>query len=110
MRAMSDRIPVYVHLLRAKDAIDREYASPLDVPTIARVAHASPAHFSRSFKRAFGETPHRYLLRRRLERAQELFRGTSLSVTEVCFEVGFRSLGSFSTAFRELVGEAPSDY
>ena len=107
---MLDRIPVYIHLLRAKDTIDRDYASPLDVATLARVAHASPAHFARSFKRAFGETPHRYLLRRRVERAQDLLRGTDLSVTEVSLEVGFRSLGSFSTAFRELVGEPPSDY
>jgi AraC-like DNA-binding protein len=107
---MSDVIPVYIHLLRAKDLIDREYAQPLDVPALARAAHASTAHFSRSFKRAFGETPHRYLLRRRIERAKELLRGTEMSVTEVSVEVGFRSLGSFSTAFRELVGSAPSEY
>jgi AraC-like DNA-binding protein len=105
-----DAIPVYIHLLRAKDLIDREYARELDVPALARAAHASTAHFSRSFKRAFGETPHRYLLRRRIERAKELLRGTELSVTEVSLEVGFRSLGSFSTGFRELVGEPPSEY
>jgi AraC-like DNA-binding protein len=92
--AMASAIPVYLHLLRAKDLIDREYARQLDVPTLAREAHASPAHFSRSFRRAFGETPHRYLLRRRIERAKELLRGTELSVTEI----GFRSLGSFSSA------------
>jgi AraC-like DNA-binding protein len=107
---MADSVPVYVHLLRAKDRIDRDYAEQLDVPTLAREAHASTAHFSRSFKRAFGETPHQYLLRRRIERAKELLRGTGLSVTEVSFAVGFRSLGSFSTAFRGLVGEPPSEY
>jgi AraC-like DNA-binding protein len=107
---MPDAIPVYIHLLRAKDLIDREYGQQLDVPALARAAHASTAHFSRSFKRAFGETPHQYLLRRRIERAKELLRGTALSVSEVSLAVGFRSLGSFSTAFRELVGEPPSDY
>jgi AraC-like DNA-binding protein len=107
---MPDAIPVYVHLLRAKDLIDREYARPLDVPALAQAAHASPAHFSRSFKRAFGETPHQYLLRRRIERAKDLLRNTGLSVTEVSLEVGFQSLGSFSTAFRKLVGATPSDY
>jgi AraC-like DNA-binding protein len=107
---MSDVIPVYIHLLRAKDLIDREYAEPLDVPALARAAHASTAHFSRSFKRAFGETPHQYLLRRRIERAKELLRGTDMSVTEVSLEVGFQSLGSFSRAFRELVGTPPSEY
>jgi AraC-like DNA-binding protein len=105
-----DPIPVYVHLRRAKDLIDREFAEPLDVPALAREAHASRAHFVRSFKRAFGETPHRYLLRRRVERAKELLRNTPLSVTEVSLAVGFRSLGSFSTAFRQLVGESPSAY
>jgi transcriptional regulator GlxA family with amidase domain len=105
-----DAIPVYIHLLRAKDLIDREYGRELDVPALARAAHASPAHFSRSFKRAFGETPHRYLLRRRIERAKELLRGTALSVTEVSVAVGFQSLGSFSSGFRELVGEPPSEY
>jgi len=107
---VSDAIPVYIHLLRAKDLIDREYARELDVPALARVAHASTAHFSRSFKRAFGETPHRYLLRRRIERAKELLRGTELSVSEVSLEVGCHSVGSFSTGFRELVGEPPSEY
>jgi len=105
-----DVIPVYIHLLRAKDLIDREYAVQLDVPALARAAHASTAHFSRSFKRAFGETPHRYLLRRRIERAKELLRAGDMSVTEVSLEVGFQSLGSFSTAFRELVGTPPSVY
>lgn len=107
---MPEAIPVYVHLLRAKDLIDREYARQLDVPALAQQAHASTAHFSRSFSRAFGEPPHQYLLRRRVERAKELLRETDLSVTEVSLEVGFRSLGSFSTAFRQLVGEPPSRY
>jgi AraC-like DNA-binding protein len=97
---MSDAIPVYIHLLRAKDLIDREYANQLDVPALAREAHASTAHFSRSFKRAFGETPHKHLLRRRIERAKELLRGPDMTVTEVSLDVGFQSLGSFSTAFR----------
>jgi AraC-like DNA-binding protein len=107
---MHDPIPVYVHLRRAKDLIDREFAQPLDLRALARQAHASRAHFARSFRNAFGETPHRYLLRRRIERAKELLRNTRLSVTEVSFAVGFRSLGSFSSAFRQLVGEPPSEY
>jgi AraC-like DNA-binding protein len=107
---MPDKVPVYIHLLRAKDRIDRDYAHELDVPTLARTAHASTAHFSRSFKRTFGETPHQYLLRRRIERAKELFRSTDWSVTAVSVAVGFHSLGSFSTAFRDLIGEPPSEY
>jgi AraC-like DNA-binding protein len=107
---MRDPIPIYVHLLRAKDLIDRDFAEPLDVPALAREAHASRAHFIRSFKQAFGETPHQYLLRRRIERAKELLRNTPLAITEVSLAVGFRSLGSFSTAFRQLVGESPSAY
>src|ERR671924_2007281 len=107
---MSRAIPIYVHLLRAKDVIDRDYAAPLDVAALARAAHASTAHFSRSFKEAFGETPHQFLLRRRIERAKDLLRGTDLSVTEVSLEVGFQSLSSFSNAFRDLVGVRPSDY
>ena len=103
-------IPEYIHLLRAKDLADRRYAEPLDVPALAREALCSPAHFSRSFSDAFGETPHQYLLQRRVERAKELLRGTELSVTEVSLEVGSRSLGSFSSGFRRLVGETPSAY
>jgi AraC-like DNA-binding protein len=97
-------------LLRARDAIDRSYARPLDVAAIAAVAHLSPAHFSRCFRAVFGETPHRYLQRRRVERSMFLLRETGRSVTEVCFAVGFSSLGSFSRTFREIVGESPSDY
>jgi AraC-like DNA-binding protein len=107
---MRDPVPVYIHLRRARDLIDRDFAETLDVPALAREAHASRAHFVRSFKKAFGETPHKYLLRRRIERAKELLRNTPLSVTEVSLAVGFRSLGSFSTAFRQLVGESPSAY
>src|SRR4029450_14096340 len=104
---MRDPIPVYVHLRRAKDLIDRDFAEPLDVPALAREAHASRAHFVRSFKKAFGEPPHQSLLRRRIERAMELLRNTPLSVTEVSLAVGFLSLGSFGAAFRQLVGESP---
>jgi AraC-like DNA-binding protein len=107
---MPDAVPSYVHLLRAKDLIDRRYAEPLDVATLAGAAYVSSAHFARSFKRAFGETPHRYMLRRRVERAAELLRGTESSVTEVSLDVGFASLSSFSRAFRELMGESPSAY
>src|SRR5262245_62813036 len=99
-------IPVYVHLRRAKDLIDRDFAEPLDVVALAREAHASRAHFICSFKRAFGETPHRYLQRRRIERAKELLRNTPLSVTEITFAVGFRSVGSFSSVFHRLVGRS----
>jgi AraC-like DNA-binding protein len=103
-------IPLSRHLLRARDLIDRAYAGPLDIPALARSAHVSESHFARSFKAAFGETPHRYLLRRRMERAKALLRAGELSVTEVCLEVGFASLGSFSTQFRRFVGESPTAY
>ena len=97
-------------MLRARDQMDRAFAQRLDLPTLARVAHVSPAHFSREFRATFGETPHRYLQRRRVERAMELLRETDHSVTEVCFEVGFASLGTFSRTFRDVVGEPPSSY
>jgi AraC-like DNA-binding protein len=97
-------------LLRARDAMDRAYARPLDVRTVAAVAHISPAHFSRSFRSVFGETPHRYLQRRRIERSMFLLRETDRTVTDICFEVGFGSLGTFSRTFREIVGETPSGY
>jgi AraC-like DNA-binding protein len=97
-------------LLRARDAMDRAYAEPLDVAAVASVAHISEAHFSRSFRAVFGETPHRYLQRRRVERSMFLLRETDRSVTDVCLDVGFTSLGTFSRTFREIVGEAPSEY
>jgi AraC-like DNA-binding protein len=97
-------------LLRAKDAMDRAFAEPLDVPALAKVANISEAHFIRSFRAAFGETPHRYLRRRRVERSMFLLRETDRSVTDVCFSVGFTSLGTFSRTFREIVGEMPSEY
>ena len=97
-------------LLRARDAMDRAYAEPLDVRAVAAVAHISEAHFSRSFRAVFGETPHRYLQRRRVERSMFLLRETDRSVTDICFDVGFTSRGTFSRTFREIVGEPPSDY
>jgi AraC-like DNA-binding protein len=98
------------HLRRAKDFMDREYARPLNVPAMARAALMSPAHFSRQFRAAYGETPYGYLMTRRIERAKALLRRGDLSVTEVCLEVGCTSLGSFSSRFTELVGEPPSVY
>ena len=97
-------------LLRARDAMDRSFAEPLDVRTVAAVAHVSAAHFSRRFRDVFGETPHRYLQRRRVERSMFLLRETDRSVTDICFDVGFTSLGTFSRTFREIVGEPPSEY
>jgi AraC-like DNA-binding protein len=97
-------------LLRARDAMDRAYAEPLDVRVVAAVAHVSPAHFSRTFRAVFGETPHRYLQRRRVERSMFLLRETDRSVTDICFDVGFSSLGTFSRTFHEIVGETPSHY
>jgi AraC-like DNA-binding protein len=97
-------------MLRARDMIDRAFAQPLDVPALARVASVSRAHFSRQFRATFGETPNRYLQRRRVERAMELLRHTERSVTDVCFDVGFDSLGTFSRTFRAIVGEPPSAY
>ena len=98
------------HLRRARDLMDREYARPLDVPALARVALMSSGHFSRQFRAAFGETPYGYLMTRRIERAKALLRRGDLSVTEVCMAVGCTSLGSFSARFTELVGECPSAY
>jgi len=97
-------------LLRARDAMDRAYAEPLDIPTLARIAYCSEAHFIRTFRAAFGETPNRYLQRRRVERAMFLLRTTDLDVTEVCLAVGFTSLGTFSRTFSAVVGQSPSDY
>ena len=97
-------------LLRARDVMDRAYAEPLDIAALARIAYVSPAHFIRSFRATFGETPHRYLQRRRVERAMFLLRSTDRSVTEICLETGFTSLGTFSRTFTEIVGAAPSAY
>jgi AraC-like DNA-binding protein len=97
-------------LLRARDAMDRAYAEPLNVRAVAAVAHISEAHFIRSFRAVFGETPHRYLQRRRVERSMFLLRETDRSVTDICFDIGFTSRGTFSRTFREIVGETPSDY
>jgi AraC-like DNA-binding protein len=97
------------HLRRARDFIDREYARPLDVPTMAGRALMSPAHFSREFKSAYGETPYSYLMTRRIERAMTLLRD-GMSVTDACMTVGSTSLGSFSSRFKELAGESPSTY
>jgi AraC-like DNA-binding protein len=98
------------HLLRAKDLIDARYREPLEVPTLARAAHLSSAHFSREFRRAFGETPHQYLLTRRLERAAALLRNTDHTVVDICLAVGLRSVGSFTTSFSRTYGVSPTAY
>jgi AraC-like DNA-binding protein len=98
------------HLLRAKDLIDARYREPLDVAALARTAHLSQAHFSREFRRAFGETPHQYLLTRRLERATSLLRTTDRTISDICFIVGLRSVGSFTTSFRRIYGRSPTAY
>jgi AraC-like DNA-binding protein len=97
------------HLRRARDLMDREYARPLDVPAMSRAALMSPAHFSRRFRAAYGETPYSYLMTRRIERAKALLR-QGMSVTDTCMAVGCTSLGSFSSRFTEIVGETPSQY
>lgn len=97
-------------LRQARDAIDRDYAQPLDVAALARVALMSPSHFTRQFRAAYGESPYSYLMTRRIERAKALLRRGDLTVTEVCFAVGCSSLGSFSSRFTEIVGETPSAY
>ncbi len=97
-------------MLRARDAMDRRYADPLDIAALARIAHVSEAHFIRTFRATFGETPHRYLQRRRVERSMFMLRQTERSVTEICFDVGFSSLGTFSRTFRAIVGQSPSAY
>ena len=98
------------HLLRAKDLIDARYREPLDVPTLAHAARLSEAHFSREFRRAFGETPHQYLLTRRLERAAALLRNTDRAISDVCFAVGLKSVGSFTTSFGRAYGVPPGAY
>src|SRR5438105_13039042 len=97
-------------MLRARDAMDRTYAQPLDIPALARIAFVSEAHFIRTFHATFGETPHRYLQRRRVERSMFLLRETTRSVTDICLDVGFTSLGTFSRTFRGIVRESPIVY
>ena len=103
-------VPPARHLLRAKDLIDARYFEPLDVPSIARAAHLSPAHFSREFRRTFGETPHQYLLTRRMERAAALLRNTDRTVAYICAAVGLRSVGSFTATFGRVFGTSPTAY
>jgi AraC-like DNA-binding protein len=103
-------VPPARHLLRAKDLVDARYREPLDVAALAGAAHLSPAHFSREFRRAFGETPHQYLLTRRLERAAALLRNTDRSVADICLMVGLRSVGSFTTSFGRAFGLSPTAY
>ena len=98
------------HLLRARDLADARYREPLDVAQLARAARLSQAHFSREFRRAFGETPHQYLLTRRLERAAALLRNTDRSVADICFTVGLSSVGSFTTSFGRAFGLSPTAY
>jgi len=104
-----EELQTLAHLRRARDLIDRDYAKPLDVPTMAARAFMSPAHFSRRFRAAYGETPYSYLMTRRIERAMALLRG-GMSVTDACMTVGCTSLGSFSTKFTEVVGMTPTQY
>lgn len=99
-----------IALRRVRDRIDREFAHPLDVEALAAGAHMSAGHLSRQFKRAYGESPYSYLMTRRIERAMVLLRSSGLSVTEICFAVGYSSLGTFSLRFAELVGVPPSEY
>lgn len=108
--ASETRLDDLVRLRRVRDRIDREYARPLNVEALARDVLMSAGHFSRSFRAAFGESPYSYLMTRRIERAMALLRGSDLTVTEICFEVGCSSLGTFSTRFSELVGVSPSAY
>jgi AraC-like DNA-binding protein len=103
-------VPPERHLLRARDLVDARYAEPLRVDDLARAAGLSRAHFSREFRRAFGESPHAYLLTRRLERAAALLRSTDRSVTSICFDVGLRSVGSFTTSFTRAYGKTPTAY
>jgi AraC-like DNA-binding protein len=103
-------VPPARHLLRAKDLADARYFEPLDVDALARAAGLSRAHFSREFRRAFGESPHSYLLTRRMERAAALLRNTDHSVAEICFSVGLQSVGSFTTSFRRTYGVSPTAY
>src|SRR5690349_22447012 len=104
------RPEVLAALRRARDLTDRDFAQPLTLDAMARAAHLSKFHFARAFTKTYGETPRMYLTRRRIERAKDLLRAANLTITEICFLVGFESLGSFSSRFRDLVGATPSDY
>jgi AraC-like DNA-binding protein len=103
-------LPTARHLLRAKDLADARYFEPLGVDDLARAAGLSRAHFSREFRRAFGDSPHAYLLTRRLERAASLLRTTDRSIADICFSVGLQSLGSFTTSFTRMFGRSPTAY
>jgi AraC-like DNA-binding protein len=103
-------VPPERHLMRARDLVDARYRDPLDVPELARAAHLSPAHFSREFRKTFGETPHQYLLMRRLERAAALLRNTDRSVADICLTVGLKSVGSFTSSFGKMFGLSPAAY
>jgi transcriptional regulator GlxA family with amidase domain len=109
-RPRSPREDTNRRMLRARDEMDRRFAEPLDVPTLAAVAHLSPSQFGRVFKDVFGETPHRYLQRRRVERAMTLLRQTNRPVTDIAWDVGFASLGTFSRTFNNVVGRSPSEF
>ena len=103
-------VQLLAHLRRARDHIDRHYNEPLDLDALAKIAGVSKYHFTRTFEATYGETPIRYLTRRRIERAQDLLRHANLTVTEICMHVGFASLGSFSSRFTQMVGESPTAY
>jgi AraC-like DNA-binding protein len=103
-------VPPARHLLRARDLVDARYREPIGVAALARAAHLSPAHFSREFRRAFGETPHQYLVTRRMERAAALLRNTDRTVADICLAVGLRSVGSFTTTFGRTFGLSPTAY
>lgn len=110
MTTRSRSLPPSRHLVRARDLADARYHDPLTVADLARAAQLSPAQFSREFRRAFGESPHQYLMTRRLERAATLLRTTDWTVTRICMHVGLSSLGSFSVSFRRMYGRSPSSY
>lgn len=110
MAIIATPVPPARHLLRARDLIDARYREPLDIPTLARAARLSPAHFSREFRRAFGEPPHQYLLTRRMERAAALLRTTDRSVADICLAVGLTSVGSFTSRFGRTYGMSPTAY
>lgn len=107
---LSRREDVNRRMLRARDEMDRRYAEPLDIPTLAAIAHLSPSQFGRVFKQVYGETPHRYLQRRRIERAMTLLRQTDRPVTDIAWDTGFASLGTFSATFSRIVGSSPTEF